>query len=276
MITSHSKIMLAALALLFATDAFSQSRHPIQDRKFWVDAGLFYPEQSVTLTIDSDILGENLPIDLEGDLDLSERSGLFDGEIGWRFSQNWSVSLQYFETERNASRTLEEEIEWEDVVYEIGIDVRAGTGASVTRLAFDWLAINNDRHQVKLALGAHILSVDAFIEGQARLDDDSTEFRREEADTTAPLPNIGLGYVYSPNDRWALYINADWFGADIDIYSGELIDTFAGLNFRITDHFGVGLEYRYLSLDGSIDEDDWSGRLESSYQGPAIYLSGYW
>ena len=270
------KLMLAVVVLLFATNAAAQSRHPFQDRKFWVDVGIFYPEQSVTLTVDSDILGENLPISFEGDLDLSERNGLPDIELGWRFGEKWSVSLQYFETERTIRRTLDEEIEWDDVVYEIGIDVRTGTGASVTRLAFERLMFANDRHQLKLALGAHVLGLDAFIEGQARLDDLSTEFRREEADTTAPLPNIGATYLFSPNDRWAFYINADWFGAEIDQYSGELIDTFAGVNFRAFKNFGIGLEYRYLQLDGKIDEDDWTGRIDSHYRGPAIYFSGYW
>ena len=198
-----SHLLILTAGTMFATASFAQDRHPSKNSKFWLDVGGYYATESIVLSVESDILGENDPIDLERDIDFGDPNMLPMIEFGWHFGEKWSVALQYFDTEKSKSFSIEEEIEWDDLVFEVGVDAKIGTGASVTRLVVDRILHESENHRVNLALGLHLLSVDAFIEGIARLDDESTEFRRSRVETKFPLPNIGFSYLYSPSRTWA-------------------------------------------------------------------------
>ena len=132
------------------------------------------------------------------------------------------------------------------------------------------------RHDLRVGAGVHRISIGAFIEGTATLDDMSREIRNSTVSAKAPLPNIGAWYRYSPADRWMLSLRADWFSASFGEISGELIDLMAGVNFRMFEHVGVSLNYQRLSLNGRIDADNWSGELDVAYSGPQFMISGFW
>jgi hypothetical protein len=178
---------LAASASAMAQDDI----HPALNSKFWVDVGAYYPTHSVSLGVEgsNDIIDSQ--IEFEGAVDLSDRKGLWVGEIGWQFGEKWAVNAQYFETDRSRNFALQEEIEWDDLIFEVGVDITAGTDASVTRLYFSRKMLDAGRHDLRLGLGIHRLTIGAFIEGTARLDDQSTEFRADSVTAQAPLPNIG-------------------------------------------------------------------------------------
>jgi hypothetical protein len=209
-------------------------------------------------------------------VDLSDRKALWVAEIGWQFGEKWSVSAQYFETERSRNFVLQEEIEWDDLIFDVGVDITAGTNASVTRLFFSRKMLEEGRHDLRLGAGIHRMTIGAFIEGTATLDDQSTEFRTENVTAQAPLPNIGAWYRYSPSDRWAFSLRADWFSASIEDISGTLIDVLAGVSFRLTNNIGIGVNYQRLSINGRIESNGWRGDIDVVYDGPQLVISGYW
>ena len=85
-----------------------------------------------------------------------------------------------------------------------------------------------------------------------------------------------MWYRYSPNRRWAFTGRADWLSASIGDISGGILNLSAGVNVSLFDHLGIGLNYQYFQLDVSVREDDWRGDLVAAYDGPYLYLSGYW
>jgi hypothetical protein len=266
-----------AAALTASTGAMAQDDiHPSLNSKFWVEVGGYYPKHSVSLGVESsnDIIDSQ--IDFEGAVDLSDRNGLWVAEIGWQFGEKWAVNAQYFETERSRNFVLQEEIEWDDLIFDVGVDITAGTEASVTRIYFSRKMLDEGRHDLRLGLGIHRMTIGAFINGSARLDDQSTEFRTESVKAQAPLPNIGAWYRYSPSDRWVFTLRADWFGASIEDISGELIDLLVGVNLRLTNNIGVGVNYQRLSVHGRVESDGWRGDIDLVYEGPQLIISGYW
>jgi hypothetical protein len=136
--------------------------------------------------------------------------------------------------------------------------------------------LDEGRHDLRLGLGIHRMTIGASIFGSARLDDQSTEFRTESVKAQAPLPNIGAWYRYSPSDRWVFTLRADWFGASIEDISGELIDLLVGVNFRLTNNIGIGVNYQRLSVNGRVESDGWRGDIDVVYEGPQLIISGYW
>ena len=96
------------------------------------------------------------------------------------------------------------------------------------------------------------------------------------ASVSGPLPNIGGWYYYSPSPRWFIGGRLDWLEADVDKYDGGIWNLSVGVNFQISDHFGIGAKYQTFELGVDIDEDKWHGRAELNYSGPFVYLSGNW
>jgi len=58
----------------------------------------------------------------------------FAVDLGWHFANNWLLFGQYFESNDHSRWTLEEDIEWKDVVFQADSDVAAGVGFSLTRV----------------------------------------------------------------------------------------------------------------------------------------------
>ena len=269
--------MILVAAMVVCANATAQDdMHPSLSSKYWITVGGYYPDHSVSLSVEGADQIVHEEIDFEGAVDLSDRKALLTAELGWQFGEKWSVTAQYFETERSRNFVPREEIPWDDVIFEDGVDVTAGTDASVTRIYFSRKMIEPGHHDLRLGAGIHRMTVGAFIEGTATLNDQSTESRTDDVTAKAPLPNLGAWYRYSPSDRWVFTIRADWFSASFGDISGELIDLLAGVNFRIFNNVGVGVNYQRLSLNGRVDADNWIGELDIVYSGPQFVISAYW
>jgi hypothetical protein len=275
MLTIMNRTIALVAAMVICASAIAEDDvHPSLTAKYWFGVGGYYPDHSVTLSVEGTNQSINEEFDFEGAVD--DRNALVTAEFGWQFGEKWAVSAEYFETERSRNFVLQEEIEWEDIIYEVGVDASVGTDASVTRLFFSRKWFETGPHDLRIGLGVHRMSIGAFIAGTAMLSDQSTEFRREEVAAKAPLPNLGAWYRYSPSDRWAFTLRADWFSASFGEISGKLIDLLVGVNYRVFEHVGVGVNYQRLSVNGRIEKEDWRGDLDIVYEGPQLLISGYW
>jgi len=116
----------------------------------------------------------------------------------------------------------------------------------------------------------------AFIEGTVILGADSTAVCREPVSAAAPLPNIGLWYMYSISPKCAFKSRFDWLSASIGDYSGRLINASLGVNYQMLEHAGVGLSYNLFDLDVGIQKSDWRGSAETRYEGLHAYVSFCW
>jgi hypothetical protein len=196
--------------------------------------------------------------------------------MGWQFSPKWGFALQHFESERSASRTVSSPIEWQDLVFDVGVQIEAETSVKITRLFFARQFRDKGPHSLRLGAGLHWLTLGASLAGEVTLDDLSREFRRGVVNTNVPMPNIGAWYRYSPSRRWMFNARADWLSASVDKYDGRIWNVAAGINYSPWDRVGFGVSYQFFQLDGRISEDDWRGDIKTSFSGPVVYISGHW
>ena len=267
------------VALLVTMPGLTQADddvHPLMTSKYWGNVGVYFSARDFDASASGSIGGVTRGIDFESSAGLGDRPDLFMAELGWQFSQNWGLALQYFESERSASRTLTESIEWQDLVFDVGVRLEASSGVEITRLFFARRFRDGGPHSLRLGAGLHWLSLSASLAGEATLNDNSREFRRSVVTADIPMPNIGAWYRYSPSRKWMLNARADWLSASVDKYKGGIWNASAGVNFSPWDHFGFGLSYQFFQLDGQIKEDDWRGQIQTKFTGPFVYVSGYW
>lgn len=250
--------------------------HPLMTDKYWVNLGGFFAARDFDATVTGSVGDVRKRFDFESAMGLDDKPDLFITEFGWQFGKEWGLSLQYFRSERSSEVSLQETIEWDDLVFDVGIDIAATSKITVTRLFLSRRFWDGGRHSIRLGGGVHFLEAAGSIAGEARLDDETTEYRNESVSASFPVPNIGAWYRYSPSDRWLFNVRADWFSASLDDFAGGIWNAAAGANLRITDHFGVGLSYQFFEIDGELKETHWRGTIRTRFTGPSAYIMGYW
>lgn len=256
------------------TDSDIENQHPILSKRFIVNAGLFIPTKTFKLAVDG--ASENELIDFTEAFDFNRSESIFAGNFLWRFSRNkkWSLSVEYFGVKSNHNLTLEDEIEWEDVTYPVGVEVDAGFRINMYRIFFGRSIVQRQNHELGGGLGVHAMDIRTFIEGEAYIDDVSAGFERKSVSVVAPVPNIGFWYYYTPNDKWALTARVDWFAITIDKYGGSLWNVAPGVKYQVFKNLGVGLNYRYIKTSINVDETNWNGEVDLIFQGPLFTISG--
>jgi hypothetical protein len=240
------------LAVLFPASALAQSAasaHPALSSTFYVSVGAFFPDKDFKVRVDGTIPGEE--IDFEEALKVDDSETTWALNFDWRFGEKWSVSGQYWEISDSATAVLEEDIEWEDVVFQEGTFASTGIGLTVARVFFGRKFSSSPQHEFGAGAGLHWLEIDAYLEGQILSSEGNLERRRESIEYDFPLPNMGD-------------------------YSGSLWNAKVGLNWAFGEHFGVTAAWNFFKLEGDVDKSDWRGKVESEQHGPFIALSATW
>ncbi len=270
-----------AVALLAGPPAIADepvgesSLHPYLTNGLFVDIGLLYARRDIEISVD----GTNTPsrsVDLEETLGFDATDQAFAVELGWRFGRTWSLSGQFFEFSASNRTTLEDEIEFEDEVFPVGANVDFGSGITVTRFFFGrQFKFTRDRSELGVGGGIHWVSLSSRIAGDARIGDNTTEFKIQSARAEGPLPNIGFWYRYSMSPRLAFRTRFDWLEASVGRYDGKLINFGVGFNYEFLDWLGGGINYNYFELDATINDDDWRGAIDTDYSGFFVNLTGF-
>ena len=254
--------------------ASDEDVHPLMTSGVSVDVGVFLPVRELDLSVDGTI-GQNEEIDFDKRLNLSNADAVISGELAWRFRSRWSFLAQYFKSSDSATATLEEDIEWGDIIFGAGTTVSAGTSFTLTKffVGKHW-DISGNRHDIGVGGGIHWLSLNSFVEGTIIENGIPIEIRTT-ARTEGPLPNIGVWYRYSISPRWAFRSRFDILKANVGRYDGLMLNGSLGVNFQAFENVGIGASYNYFELDVRVDESDWRGKIETIYDGAYIYLSAF-
>ncbi len=252
--------------------------HPWLTSKHAIDIGVFYPDRQHKLRATGSVEPGPSPtplVDFVSELRLSQSDSTFSAEYAWGFGERWSMRMQYFDSTGSGTAQLEEDIEWEDLTFLAGTRASAGSGFELTRFFWGYDLSKKPNVNYGIGGGFHWLHVSAFIEGTVETPTGPQSDRAAES-VDAPLPNIGVWYVRSLSSRWAFRTRIDYFNADIHPYDGTFINASAGLNFRVSDWFGIGATYNYVELDVGVNSDNWRGEIESRHKGIYVYVAAYW
>lgn len=254
---------------LFANDGL----HPLMTTKVWISAGAFFAARDFDASAHGQGGVVTPVLDFESALGLDDKPELLTLEANWMFGKNWGLSFQHFQAERDSTRTLEEDFEWDGVVYEVGVDLFAESRIDITRVMFTRFFRGDGPHQLRLGAGLHMLKLGVELAGEARLEDNSQEFRRSIVKADSPFPTFGAWYRYSFNDRWMLSARLDWFSASFGDIRGAVWNAAAGAHYAFTENIGLGLTWQLFEINARVRETHWTGRVRTRLTGPNLQLS---
>jgi len=273
-------ILTIVIFLVTFGSAFSQQeddKHPLLTDRFIIGAGWYFPARDVKLGIEGSVdLEEQEEIDFDETLGLEKGENTFNFNFMWRFSKSklWSVRGESFKVGATRNVTLDEEIEWEDVIYPVGGEAKVSYEIGLYRIFFGRAISTGQKHELGGGLGIHGLNVKASVEGNAIIDGQSAGFERSDVSAFLPLPNIGFWYFWAPTDRWAFSASVDWFDVKIDNISGGLWNVSPGVTFQIIRNLGVNVNYQFVKFNADINKDSFKGSFDLTFSGPSIRVIG--
>jgi hypothetical protein len=269
--------LIVALFLSTSTPVAAQEPvqyHPYLSDRFQLAIGVFARNQRFKFGADGLLPEEEIDFNKAIGLDEDDAGGSYT--FRWDFGEKWSFWSQGWKVNSTGGRVLTEDIDWENVTFGEGSFVKGGAENTVIRLFFGRKFSTGPRHEFGLGAGFHWLEIGAFLEGDARINNQPIGFYRDDVSASAPLPNIGGWYYFSPSKRWLIEARLDWLSASVGDYSGGILNSSVGVNFQLLKHLGVGLSYQYFRLDVDVDSNDWKGAAEINYRGPFLSLTTNW
>jgi len=253
--------------------------HPALSDNFNIILGAFKSDNAFKISAEGSMEDEiEDRIDFGNSVGVDKSSTIFSGQLRWKFGKKrkWSVWGQYFANDATGEAFLTEDVEWQDVIFREGTFVGAGVDVAVTRLFFGRSFVKNQQHDFGVGAGLHNLDLSVFIEGDIKIDDESTDFFRGEADNSQPLPNLGAWYNVSPARKWLIHARVDWISADIGDYNGTLWNTNIGVNYQAFRNVSFDLSYQFFELNLKVDKSDWRGEVDMTYSGPMLAVAFNW
>jgi hypothetical protein len=199
-------------------------------------------------------------IDLEDSLGLDERTSTFVVAVQYRFNRRHSLGLSATELDRNASRVLDEEIEWGDYVFRAEGEVDTELDTRVFKLIYRYDFSDMDRLNAGFLAGVSTFDLAAPLSGEARLENDTgdewIEGVVEGASFVAPVPVVGFFLDYAVLPSWVIQFSANVVDLSISNHSGRVLETDFAFEYAVSDLFGIGaalggtdIEYRSEKKD---------------------------
>jgi len=270
-------LLVVASALPASGQIFDQTyldTKGLSDR-FTLNLGSFITTINTNASASGDVSDEE--VDLEDDLGLVPDIGEFRLYGKYRFARKHALTFGYWATKRTAESTLERDIEWHDVVYPASVTLRTESGYDNIKLGYRYSFVNNGTVDFGASAGFSVLQFDIALEGEARVTtpegDVSTEQRREESDLIAPVPVVGLDVEWTLRPRLFLRGGVEFFKANYQEYTGELLDGVVGLDWFPWKHVGLGAAYNYVDVkvtrEGDLVDEI---SVNYKYDGAFVYL----
>ena len=245
--------------------------NPILDDKFYFRLGATYMKADGSFS--STIKGEPTDKLTTGDLGVDDSETNFYFGANWRFAERWRLTFNYFglDIDGNVQENFDD-LDFGDINASgfLAVDTKFNTDFYVAQIGYSFL--KNERAELGVGGGLHVVNFDTRLKVSGGINNVSGSVQSDSVDLTAPLPNI-LGFgAYAITPKLAVTGSVGWFGLSYNDYSGNLVTLAANLEYRFTDHVGIGVGYNYLDMDLTVDKSR-KNKYDIEYKGPVLYLS---
>jgi len=203
--------------------------------------------------------GGNANISGEDRLGLDSTLTVFRADAFYRpgESRRHQLDFTYAAYHRDGSSTLSRDLTIGDTTYPIGAQVESVFNFDLIRGTYSYAFLQNDWARVALGLGVYAVPLRYGLD----VETDSGRSVVEGADTTLPLPAIGLRAELKLYSKLFLKAAVDGMYLEISDFKGSLVDLNVGLEYRAWKHVGFGLGYNFVdvNVEGEGTHSDYPG-----------------
>jgi hypothetical protein len=142
------------------------------------------------------------------------------------------------------------------------------------KVSYAYSFINTAKYEFYLGGGINIRDISVGFTGVGSFLG-SMDTRVFDDGGTLPLPTLTAGMHYNVTDKLGVRFRTESFFVQVNDAEGRWQDTYALLDYRITDKLGVGGGLNFFNIGMSADLDrGYNVEAESNYTGFLFYVSG--
>ena len=266
----------AAVAGDDSKDASGKEYRLVSDR-FNVTAGTYLADLNTEAAVGIAGLAGSF-IRLEDDLAIEQYQTTFRLSGFWRLGSTGrnAITFGYVGIDRQGSRVLEEEIEFQGITYRADGTLASDFNVKTFSLGYRYSFVNTGRTEAGFTAGISAYDFSLALAGEIEVTQPGRQIYESAAaseDILAPLPTVGMFVNYGITERLILRLHAAFLSLNVDDYSGRVTDSGFSLEYYFLRNFGVG--FGAATTDIQVDktgEDPWSVGYRQG--GFTFYLTG--
>jgi hypothetical protein len=243
-------LALVVLVMLAAMPALAQSVVSAADReairgvpdKWGFSLGAFWQTFETKVRLNGET-ADGTEIDFENDFGMDKSLTAFQLGGYYRFSDRHRLDLTYVPWDREKTRTLDEDIQWGDVIYEAGATVNSKAKIQMLNIIYKYSFFNNGKVTFGLNGGVSSLWSNLTLSGEGTISGGGEEVSGTIAESSKvifPIPVIGVHFDMTLTKRLIWRAEGNFFAASISGYDGNINVLSTSIAYFPTRNVGVG------------------------------------
>ncbi|MFO1476925.1 MAG: hypothetical protein U1F98_09780 [Verrucomicrobiota bacterium] len=218
----------------------------------------------------------SVSISAESILNMQTSLFVMAGGAYYRFGETKrnQVSFSYSAYHRSGTAQLTEEIQVGDTVLVPGTIVNSVFNFDLIHATYSYAIVQDERVRLGIGAGLYVSPIKASLDWSST----SGGGGGESETITLPLPTLNVDAEIRITPRLSLVGSVDAMYLKVNGFSGSLLNTYMGLEYRLWRHFGLGLTFNALNVnvEGSASSSkypgaDFVGSINVQYGGLFMY-----
>jgi len=271
-IVDRDRIWSATLGLAYNANIFQPREYdgsaPVLPQ-FDIKVGAFQDHIDSQVTRDTSNGVPGFAVDIEEILGAPGEKTVLQLDGTLRFGHYHRLELGFFELNRNAVVTLENDINFGDELFIAGTEVDSHINAKTLTVSYGYSLIRDAQKEIGIMGGVHYTSVDTNIASAA-------SGQAERSNAATPLPIIGAFASLFLKEKLTVNAKLQMFRSDFGQYEGSMNYASIDIQRRFGEHVSVGMGYTIYDMKLRSRDSDVNGYLKIRHHGPAAFVSvGY-
>lgn len=216
--------------------------------------------------------GIGIGIDPAQTLGLDFKNKVFRIDGHYRLTPEHALTYSWYRINSRGTKTIDEEIEWGDVVIPIGATVQSDFGYDILKLGYLWSFYHNDKVEMALGAGLHVTRFKLDLNATVTTPPGASV---EDVSLTAPLPVVGVAVAYNITPRLTAAFQSQIFALAFDQWDGNYRDSTLSIEYRFWKNVGLGLGINGNSLKVKRTRDNTEFLFTQNITGGMLYVATY-
>lgn len=245
------RILCAVPSMLCAEETTPQEK---TENKLMVRGGWAYVfGATAKVAVGGPVLGVGTTVDFTNTLGGDTSTDAFRVDGLYRFNDRHAVGFSWYRVGLSGEKSLNQDILINDQTIGAGASTQTGLSFNTYRLLYNYSFYRNDKVELGLSPGLYVMKTNFNFAGQGSINGTTGSGTVINEQITLPLPSIGFLANYNITPKLQAQTRFDFFYLSIGQYTGSMFEFYAGLEYRLHQHFAMGAAYDRLTagLNGS-------------------------
>lgn len=208
---------------------------------------------TANVAVGGPVLGIGTTVDFTNTLGGDTSTDAFRVDGLYRFNDRHAVGFSWYRVGLSGEKSLNQDILINDQTIGTGATTQTGLSFNTYRLLYNYSFYRNDKVELGLSPGLYVMKTNFNFAGQGSINGTAGSGTVVNEQVTLPLPSIGFLANYNITPKLQAQTRFDFFYLSIGQYTGSMFEFYAGLEYRLHQHFAMGAAYDRLTagLSGS-------------------------